>query len=79
MSTPAPATSTHRCPAARCPREIDDQFLMCPMHWRMCPRAIQRAVNLAYYDPAQGVGSAALRAAQLAAIRAVNTRLETSE
>jgi len=49
-------------------------LLMCGIHWRLVPRPLQRAVNSAYYGP--GLGSAALLAAQRAAIDAVNRRLE---
>jgi hypothetical protein len=72
MSDPEP---THPCPATRCPREVPDHLLMCGIHWRMVQHSIQRAVNRAY-DHGAGLGSAALRNAQRAAIRSVNDRIE---
>lgn len=72
-------TPTHRCPAWHCPRDVPDERLMCPLHWRLVPGPLQRAVNNAYYDPAAGVGSQALRAAQQAAIRAVNRTINPEE
>jgi hypothetical protein len=47
---------------------------MCGIHWRLCPSVFQRAVNAAY-DNGRGLGTAALRAAQRAAIDAVNNRI----
>jgi hypothetical protein len=67
--------STHPCPARRCPRDVPDHLLMCGIHWRLVPGVNQRAVNAAY-DHGRGLGTAALRAAQIAAINAVNRRLE---
>lgn len=68
------ADRMHRCPAGRCPREITDDYLMCPAHWRLVPLAIQRAVYAAYDGPSS-VGTPALLAAQVAAVRAVNRLL----
>jgi hypothetical protein len=65
------AEPTHPCPARRCPREVPEHLLMCGIHWRLVPRAFQRAVNAAY-DSGRGMGSPALQSAQRAAIRAVN-------
>jgi hypothetical protein len=67
---------THPCPAGPCPKDVPNERLMCPAHWRMVPRSIQRAVNSAYYAPTLGLGSLALLRAQEAAIRAVNKQLE---
>lgn len=66
-----PAPTTHLCPARRCPREVPDHLLMCGIHWRLVPRALQRAVMLAY-DHGRGLGTLALLAAQTDAIAAVN-------
>lgn len=68
------ADGMHRCPAWHCPREITDEFLLCPAHWRLVPRPIQSAVYAAY-DHGAGLGSAGLLAAQVAAVRAVNREL----
>jgi hypothetical protein len=51
---------------------------MCGIHWRLVPGVLQRAVNAAY-DHGQGLGTAALRAAQITAIKAVNRRLEATD
>lgn len=34
----------HRCHAIGCERKIDPKFLMCPPHWRMVPKEIQRGI-----------------------------------
>jgi hypothetical protein len=67
---------THPCPAGPCPRAVPNHLLMCGPHWHMVPRPIQRAVNAAYHNPAQGIGSVQLFNAQRAAINAVNKQLE---
>jgi hypothetical protein len=43
---------------------------MCPADWRLLPRSIQRAVNVAYYGA--GVGTPELLAAHQVAIEYVN-------
>jgi hypothetical protein len=68
-------TPTHRCPASRCPRDVPDHLLMCGLHWRLVPKPLARAVNAAYHGP-ESVGTPALVAAQVAAIRAVNRVLD---
>jgi hypothetical protein len=68
------AEDTHLCPIGRCPRQVPLHLLMCGIHWRLCPSVFQRAVNAAY-DNGRGLGTAALRAAQRAAIDAVNNRI----
>lgn len=73
--TETETSATHRCPAWHCPRDVPDHLLMCRLHWRLVPAALQRAVNAAYHHGA-GRGSAALLAAQTAAIRAVNRQLD---
>jgi hypothetical protein len=65
---------THACPARLCPRDVPDHLLMCGIHWHMVPPPMQRAVNAAY-DHGDGLGSAALRSAQMTAIRAVNNAI----
>jgi hypothetical protein len=72
----------HPCPARRCPREVPDHLLMCGIHWRLVPPAIQRAVNAAYSPGGMrgaGLGSPALHAAQVSAISAVNRVLDSTE
>jgi hypothetical protein len=66
---------THRCPAKRCPRQVPDHLLMCGQHWRMVPGPVQRSVNMAWRGGA-GRFSTELMAAQAAAVRLVNERLE---
>lgn len=39
---------THRCQAEGCSRPIPRRMLMCMMHWRRVPRAIQLRVIAAY-------------------------------
>jgi hypothetical protein len=69
----------HPCPIRLCVRDnLPPKWLMCPAHWRICPRPLQRAVNDAY-DLGRGMGSPELHAAQIAAIKAVNRRLEVTE
>jgi hypothetical protein len=62
---------THLCPRRGCTREVPDHLLMCGIDWRRLPSPLQRAVNTAY-DHGAGLGTPALRAAQLAAIEYVN-------
>lgn len=75
MSAQAEDAATHRCPAKRCDRQVPDHLLFCGQHWRMVPGPLQRAVNRAW---AGGTGrySTELVAAQVAAVRVVNERLE---
>lgn len=61
---------THQCPARGCRRQVPDKLLMCPADWRLLPRSIQRAVNVAYYGA--GVGTPELLAAHQVAIEYVN-------
>ena len=68
-------SSTHRCPAWHCPRDVPDELLMCRLHWRLVPAPLQRAVNAAYARGA-GLGTTALLAAQTAAVRAVNRQID---
>ncbi len=39
---------SHHCHARGCTVEVKPEMLMCLRHWRMVPRAIQRAVWAAY-------------------------------
>lgn len=67
---------SHLCPAWRCSWMVGDSSkLMCPKHWRMVPRLLQRAVYGAWRH-GEGLGSDELYAAQLAAIEAVNATLQ---
>lgn len=62
---------THACPIHGCDRtDVPDTMLMCARDWYKVPKALRRAVYRAY-DHGAGVGTPALRAAQQAAIRAV--------
>ena len=78
MTTATLERATHPCPIGRCPRDVPDHLLMCGIHWRLVPGVNQRAVNAAY-DHGRGLGTAALRAAQITAIKAVNRRLEATD
>jgi hypothetical protein len=61
-----------------CPHLLgDDSKLMCPKHWHMVPRPLQKAVYGAYQG-GEGLGTTALISAQLAAIGAVNRTLAMS-
>ena len=63
---------SHQCPRDGCTRVIgDDRRLMCGPDWKLVPAPLQSAVYRAYKRGA-GLGSAALLAAQDAAIRYVN-------
>lgn len=70
---------THRCHAEGCEAAVAPKLLMCLRHWRMVPRALQRAVWAAY-RPGQETDKspsreylAAARAA-IAAVAAAETR-----
>jgi hypothetical protein len=66
---------SHPCPRPGClVTAVDDRRLMCHGCWSVVPRAIQRAVTLAYAG-GRGRGSPALRAAQDAAIGAATRAL----
>lgn len=62
----------HRCLAEGCKRAVDARYLMCGVHWRMVPLAIQRRVHDAYV-PGQSAGtvSTAWEQAADAAVAAV--------
>lgn len=78
VTTALEAEPMHWCPAIRCPHELPEHLLFCGRHWRMVPRPLQRAVLTAWAN-GRGKGSPALRNAQLAAIRAVNTIIEQED
>lgn len=40
----------HTCHARGCDKHVKPELLMCLKHWRMVPRAIQRAVWATYRD-----------------------------
>lgn len=42
--------SAHTCHTKGCTTHCKPEFLMCPRHWRMVPRAMQSAVYRAYRD-----------------------------
>lgn len=42
----------HLCHAVGCLRQVEPKLLMCPAHWRMVPRELQRGV-WAHYRPGQ--------------------------
>lgn len=70
---------SHLCPAWRCSWNVtDDGKLMCPGHWHMVPHPVQKAVYAAWAN-GEGRGMPALFAAQMAAIRAVNEKLQAAE
>lgn len=64
----------HWCPIVGCRHQMPNSKLMCPRHWFMVPKHLQRAVYAAYSD-GDGLGSLELVRAQSAAIDAVNERL----
>ena len=67
-------TDGHDCPVRICELDVRADRLMCPPHWRMVPKPLQRAVYAAWQDGA-GAGSTAHWAACQAAIRAVERQL----
>jgi hypothetical protein len=67
---------SHTCPVQVCVLVVgDDDRLMCPTHWHMVPRPLQRAVWAAWKN-GKGFGTVALAAAQSAAISAVDATLQ---
>lgn len=71
------AADTHLCPASRCAEQVPYGQLMCRGHWFMVPGPLRAAVFRAW-DDGRGAGTAAHRAAMLAAIGAVNSRIGAS-
>lgn len=70
--------SAHDCPATGCTRRVGSGMLMCRSHWFMVPKAQRDAVWDAW-NRGLGAGSAAHRDAILAAVEAVNRKLEATE
>lgn len=67
---------THPCPGPGCDvTDVPDRMLMCRAHWYKVPKPLRDAVNRGYASGA-GVGTAELRAAQLAAIRVLHRRAD---
>ena len=64
-------SNTHVCPFGTCTERVSGDLLMCPVHWRQVPKAIQNAVGAAWRGGA-GEGSLAHHSAITAAVRAVN-------
>ena len=69
---------THVCPVGNCTLQVGQDMLMCPVHWRQVPGAIQRAVTAAWRGGA-GEGSLAHHSAITAAVRAVESLTSRSE
>lgn len=42
----------HHCHATACTTPVPPELLMCPTHWRMVPRAVQRLI-WQHYRPGQ--------------------------
>jgi hypothetical protein len=67
---------THPCPVRRCDvTDVPDSKLMCYPDWARVPGPLKKAVNRAWAG-GRGLRSTALRAAQRAAIDAVNRQLD---
>jgi hypothetical protein len=66
---------SHKCPRNGCTRAVEPGKLMCRDDWALVPEPLQKAVYRAW-GHGKGRGSAAHRAAILAAIRAVNREPE---
>lgn len=67
---------THPCPVRRCDvTGVPDSKLMCYADWALVPDPLKKAVNRAYAG-GRGLRSTALRAAQRAAVDAVNRQRE---
>lgn len=67
-------TTMHTCPTAGCTAQVPEDRLMCPAHWRLVPRGLQRRV----YDTwARGTmpDPDAYLAVRQRAIDAVNRRI----
>ena len=61
---------THNCPGPGCGAEVDSAQLMCPACWYRVPKAVRRAVYIAWNRGA-GAGTPAHRAAIRLAVAAV--------
>lgn len=63
----------HTCHAVQCPTDVPPKLLMCPKHWRMVPRQLQRNV-WSHYRIGQEIDKSPTREyldAAAAAIRSV--------
>jgi hypothetical protein len=72
---PAAEDGTHLCPARGCPLRVPRNKLVCLTHWQMIPRTLRNELWRAW-DSGRGVGTEAYTLAALAAIKAVNARIE---
>lgn len=39
----------HKCPVPACPKQVQDNHLMCPTHWFKVPVNIQTAIYRTYF------------------------------
>jgi hypothetical protein len=70
--------SVHTCHARRCKTRVPRKLLMCAMHWRMVPAALQSAVWDAY-RPGQEIGNAPVTATYLSAAKAAIDHVDHRE
>lgn len=68
----------HVCHATGCGVQVKPAYLMCPRHWRMVPRSIQKMV-WATYSPGQEQGKASVTRAYLEAMKAAINAVEAKE
>jgi hypothetical protein len=68
-------STSHECPAGRCTRRVGAHMLMCRPHWFMVPKPLRDDVWNAWAG-GMGAGSPEHRDAIMAAVEAVNARLE---
>lgn len=61
---------THKCPAPDCTVQVGRIQLMCPGHWKMVPKPLQRELYAAY-DHGRGWRTERHKKAMMAAIEAV--------
>lgn len=64
------SSGTHRCPIARCSRQIDLSRLMCRLHWYLVPKGLRDQV-WATWRSGQGASSSEHRDAVHKAVIAV--------
>ena len=69
-----PGPAAHGCPVRDCAAPVGARMLMCRPHWYAVPAPLRRAVYDAWRG-GLGAGSAAHRAAILAAVRSVSAKL----
>ena len=65
---------SHRCPVHGCERQVPYHQLMCPKHWRMVAKSLQRRVYDAW-GYGRGAGAAEHTIALEEAIRDVELKL----